>query len=113
MSYQLDINVFIKEVCEPEIRTDPLVERLNKVEKENSYLKEKLKSVEEVEMKLELHAADVDDLHKTEMNAMRLKIRKIRKYSIDNEACYHYVVESIVTLVATSIAFIVAFKSFT
>ena len=43
---------------------------------------------------------------------MRLKIKKIRKYAIDNEAWYHYVVGSIVILVAIVIAFVVALKYF-
>ena len=42
---QRDIDVFIKEVCEPEIPTDPIVERLNLVEEENNYLKEKIKKM--------------------------------------------------------------------
>ena len=96
-----------------EIPTDPLVERLNSVEKENEDLKEKLKRIEEEKMKLELHVADVIDLHKIQMDAMRLKIRKIRKYAIHNEAWYHYAVGSIVTLVAIMIAFVVAIKCFT
>ena len=70
----------IQEVCEPEIPTDIeiLVEKLNLVEKENNYLKEKLQRVEEEKMKLELNVADVVDDHKIKMDAMRLKIRKIR-----------------------------------
>ena len=76
-------------------------------------MKEKLKRVEEEKMKLELHVADVVNLHKIQMDAMRLKIRKIRKYGIDKEAWYHYAVGSIVTLVAILIAFVVAFKCFT
>ena len=64
-------------------------------------------------MKLELHVADVVDLHKIQMDAMRLKIRKIRKYAIDKEAWYHYAVGSIVILVAILIAFVIAFKCFT
>ena len=36
-------------------------------------------------MELELHVADVVDDHKIKMNAMRLKIRKIRKYAIHTE----------------------------
>jgi hypothetical protein len=47
------------------------------------------------------------------MDAMRLKIRKIRKYAIDTEAWYHYAVGSIVTLVAIMISFVVALKCFT
>ena len=50
-------------------------------------------------MLLELHVADVVNDNKIKMDAMRLKIRKIRKYAIDTEACYHYVVGSIVTFV--------------
>ena len=76
-------------------------------------MKEKLKRIEEESMKLELHVADVVDLHRIQMDAMRLKIRKIRKYAIDKEAWYHYVVGSIVTFVAIMIAFVVAFKCFT
>ena len=36
-------------------------------------------------MTLELYVVDVVDDHKMKMNAMRLKIKKIRKYAIDNE----------------------------
>ena len=64
-------------------------------------------------MILELHVAYVVDDHKIKMDLMRLKIRKIRKYAIDIEAWYHYVVGSIVTLVAIMIAFTFAFKCFT
>ena len=63
-------------------------------------------------MELELHVADVVDDHKINMEKMSLKIRKIRKYAIDSVAWYHYVVGSIVTLVAIFIAFVVAFKFF-
>ena len=63
-------------------------------------------------MILELHVADVVDDHKIKMDAMLLKIRKIRKYAIHTEAWYHYAVGSIVTLVAIFIAFVVAFKFF-
>ena len=63
-------------------------------------------------MELELHVADVVDDHKIKMDAMRLKIRNIRKYAIHTEDWYHYAVGSIVTLVAILIAFVVAFKFF-
>ena len=63
-------------------------------------------------MELELHVADVVDDHKIKMEKMRLKIRKIRKYAIDSVAWYHYVVGSIVILVAILIAFVVSFKCF-
>ena len=63
-------------------------------------------------MILELHVADVVNDHKIKMDAMRLKIRKIRKYAIDNEAWYHYDVGSIATLVAIMIAFVVVFECF-
>ena len=69
---------------------------------------EKLKRIEEEKMKLELYIADVVDDHKIKMDAMRLKNRKIRKYAINNEAWYHYVVGAMVTLVA--ILIVVAFK---
>jgi len=75
-------------------------------------LKNKLKRVEEEKMKLELYIADVVDDHKIKMDTMRLKIRKIRKYAVNKEAWYHYVVGSIITLVAILIAFVVAFKCF-
>ena len=75
-------------------------------------MKEKLKRIEEEKMKLELYVADVVDNHKIKMDAMRLKIRKIRKYAVNKEAWYHYVVGSIITLVAILIAFVVAFKCF-
>ena len=75
-------------------------------------MKEKLKRIEGEKMELELHVADVVDDHRIKMVKMRLKNRMIRKYAIDSEAWYHYVVGSIVTLVAILIAFVVAFKCF-
>ena len=107
----------MQEVSEPEIQIHPLVEKLNLVEKENDDLKEKLKKCEEEKMKLELDIADVVHAHNLKMKkneeekiAMRLKIKKIRKYAINKEAWYHYVVGSMVTLVAILVAFVVAFK---
>ena len=85
---------------------------LNLVERENEYLKEKFKRIEGEKMELELPVADVVDDHKIKMEKMRLKIRKIRKYAIDSVAWYHYVVGSIVTLVAILNAFVIAFKFF-
>ena len=46
-------------------------------------------------MKLELYVADVVDDHKIKMDVMRLKIRKIRKYAIDNEAWSRYVLDQL------------------
>ncbi|XBI38476.1 hypothetical protein VPH35_123482 [Triticum aestivum] len=63
------------EVVEPEIPTDPIVERLNLVKRENEDLKEKLKRIEGEKMELELHVADVVDDHKIKIEKMRLKIR--------------------------------------
>ena len=71
-------------------------------------MKEKLKRIEEEKMKLELYVVYVVDDHKIKMDAMRLKIRKIRKYAIHTEAWYHYAVGSIVTLVVIMIAFVFA-----
>ena len=45
-------------------------------------------------MGLKLHITDVVDGHKIKMDAMRLKIKNIRKYALDSEAWYHYVVGS-------------------
>ena len=42
-------------------------------------MKEKLKKIEEEKTILELRVADIIDDHKIKMDAMRLKIRKIRK----------------------------------
>ena len=64
-------------------------------------------------MILELHVVVVVDDHKIKMDAMGLKIRKIRKYAIHTEAWYHYAVGSIFTLVAIMIAFVVPLKCFT
>ena len=76
-------------------------------------MKKKLQTIEEEKMILELHVADVVDDHKIKMDAMRLKIKKIRKYAIHTEAWYHYAVGSVVTLFAIIIAFVVALKCFT
>ena len=64
-------------------------------------------------MILVLHVADVVDDNKIKMDVMRLKIRKIRKYTIHTEAWYHYAVGSIVTLVVIMIAFVVTLKCYT
>ena len=92
---------------------------LNLFEKENNDLKEKLKRSEDLrlqcleeKMKLDLKFADVVDDHQIKMDAMRLKIKKIRKYAINQEAWYHYAVGSVVTLVAIFIAFFVGFNFF-
>ena len=92
---------------------------LNIYEKENNDLKGKLKRSEDLrlqcleeKMKLDLKLADVVDDHQIKMDAMRLKIKKIRKYAISQEAWYHYAVGSIVTLVAILIAFVIGFKFF-
>ena len=113
MPIKLTQILFMQEVVEPEIPTNPIVERLNLVEEENNYLKEKIKRIEEEKMILELHVADVVDDHKIKMDAMRLKMRMIRKYSIHTKAWYHYAIGSIVTLVVIMIAFVVALKDFT
>jgi hypothetical protein len=82
-------------------------------------LKAKLKRSEDLrlqcleeKMKLEFKLADVVDDHEIKMNAMRLKLKKIRKYAINQEAWYHYAVGSIIILVAILIAFVVGFKFF-
>ena len=89
---------------------DPIVEKLNLVEQENDDLKEILKKTEREKMTLEKVLAGVVDGHKSKIDAMRLKIKKIRKYAISKEAWYHYAVGSIVTFVAILIAFVVVFK---
>ena len=61
----------------------------------------------EEKMKLDLKLADVVDDHHIKMDAMRLKMKNIRKYAINQEASYHYVVGSLVMLVAIFIAFFV------
>ena len=92
---------------------------LNLLEKENNDLKEKLKRSEDLrlqcleeKMKLDLKLADVVDDHHIKMDAMRLKIKKIRKYAINQEAWYYYVVGSVVTLVAIFITIFVGFNFF-
>jgi hypothetical protein len=89
------------------------------LDKENNDLKAKLKRSEalylqclEDKMKLELKLADVVDGNEIKMDAMRLKIKRIRKYAINREAWYHYAVGSVFTLVAILIAFVVGFKFF-
>ena len=66
----------------------------------------------EEKMKLEFKLADVVDDHEIKMNAMRLKLKNIKKYAINQEAWYHYVVGSIIILVVILIAFVIAFKCF-
>ena len=82
---------------------------------EDLHLEEKMKCefkiadvVDDNEVKMEAMRLD----HEIKMNVMRLKLKKIRKYVISQEAWYHYVVGSIITLVAILIAFVVGFKFF-
>ena len=56
--------------------------------------------------------ADVVAAHEMKMDAMRVKLKKIRKYVISQEAWYHYAIGSVVTLVAILITFVVGFKFF-
>ena len=63
-------------------------------------------------MILELYVADVVGDHNNKMDAMSMKIRKIRKYALTKEACYHYAVGAIGTFVVILIAFTIAFKCF-
>ena len=65
---------------------------------------------QEIKMEPKMEAMRLD--YEIKMNAMRLKLKKIRKYAISQEAWYHYAVGSIVTLVAILIAFVVGFKFF-
>ena len=89
------------------------------MDKENNDLKAKLKISEDLylqcledKMKLEIKLADMVDGNEIKMDAMRLKIKRIRKYAINQEAWYHYAVGSVFTLVAILIAFVVGFKLF-
>mgnify|MGYP007088684515 CR=1 FL=1 len=66
----------------------------------------------EEKMELDLKIADIVAAYERKMDAMRVKLKKIRKYVISQEAWYHYAVGSIVTLVAILIAFVVGFKFF-
>jgi hypothetical protein len=75
-----------KSVSEHRCHDAILLKRLTEVEKQNDILKEKFKITEEENMGLELHVADVVDDHKIKMDAICLKLRKIRKYAIDKEA---------------------------
>ena len=110
---------------------DPLVEYF---EKEINDLKEQLKTSEEENMHLQFQIVDATDENKIKMeavrldnkmkmealrlayenklSAMRLKLKMISKYTISQEAWYHYTAGSIITLVAILIAFVVAFKFF-
>ena len=103
---------------------DPIVEYFVK---ENDDLKAKLKISEdlrkeekkELEVKLvniidehQFKLADVIDTYEIKLDAMRLKLKKIRSYAITQEGLYYYVVGSIVTLVAILIAFVVGLKFF-
>ena len=109
-------------MVEPEILKDPIVEYF---EKEINEWKEKLKRSEDLHLKEKLNwefkiCEVVDDNevkmeamrldHKIKINQMRLKLKKIRKYAISQEAWYHYLVASVVTLFTIMTAFVVGFK---
>ena len=95
------------------------------MEKEIIELKEKLKRSEDLrleeKMNWEFKICEINDDKEDKMKAMRLddkmkikemrlKIQKISKYAISQEAWYHYLVGSVVTLFAIMIAFVVGFK---
>ena len=92
------------------------------MEKEIIELKEKLKRSEDLrleeKMNWEFKICEINDDYEDKMKAMRLddkmkikemrlKIKKISKYAISEEAWYHYLVGSVVTLFAIMIAFVV------
>ena len=68
--------------------------------------------IDENEIKIETMVKAMRLDQEIKMNAMRLKLKKIRKYAISQEAWYHYVVGSVIILVAILIAFVVGFKFF-
>ena len=95
------------------------------MEKEIIELKEKLKRSEDLRLEEKMNwefkiCEVVDDNedkmeatrldHKMKINEVRLKLKKISKYAISQEAWYHYLVGSVVTLFAIMIAFVVGFK---
>jgi hypothetical protein len=95
------------------------------LEKEIIELKEKLKRSEDLrleeKMNWEFKICEINDDYEDKMKAMRLddkmkikemrlKIKKISKYAISQEAWYHYLVGSVVTLFAIMIEFVVGFK---
>ena len=97
------------------------------MEKEIIELKEKLKRSEDLrleeKMNWEFKICEINDDYEDKMKAMRLddkmkikemrlKLRKISKYAISQEAWYHYAVGSIITFVAILIAFVVGSKIF-
>ena len=97
-------------------------------------MKEQLKTSEEEKRNLQFQIVDGIDDHEMKMeaqrldnemkmeaqrlayenklSAMRLKLRRISKYAISQEAWYHYAVGSIITFVAILIAFVVGSKIF-
>ena len=83
------------------------LEKIDLVDKGNQTLKELVKELEEDKMVLELHVADIIHDHKIKMETTRLKIRR---YTIDKEAWFHYAVGSIITLVAIIIATVSIFR---
>ena len=68
--------------------------------------------IDENEIKIETMVKAMRLDQEIKMNTMRLKLKKIRKYAISQEAWYHYAVGSIITLVAILIAFVLGFKLF-
>ena len=68
--------------------------------------------IDENEIKIETMVKAMRLDQEIKMNAMRLKVKKIRKYAISQEAWYHYAVGSIITLVVILTAFVVGFKFF-
>ena len=95
------------------------------MEKEIIELKEKLKRSEDLrleeKMNWEFKICEINDDYEDKMKAMRLddkmkikemrlKLKKISKYAISQEAWYHYLVGSVVTLFAIMFAFVVGFK---
>ena len=70
-------------------------------------------TINENEIKIETMYKTMRLDQESKLNAMRLKLKKIRKYAVSQEAWYHYAVGSVVILVAILIVFFVGFKLFT
>lgn len=63
-----------------------------------------MKRVVDQKMDLDLKLADVEDLHNIEEQALRLKMKMIRKYALQKEISLRYAFGAIVILVAVIIS---------
>ena len=67
-----------------------MVEAMRKIYAERKWIGEEKNRIEETKMEMELKFTDIVDNQKSQADAFRLKMKKIRIYAHEKEICLNY-----------------------